>query len=62
MALTGANQIDKFSRSPVDHRRYMEYMFGLKKDHGSVMDFVRDKRLKWTDVKPKAAAFENPGD
>ena len=58
----GNNQIDKFSRSPTNHRRYLEYMFNLKKDYGSVMDFVRDERLKWTDLKPKAAAFQDPGD
>ena len=55
------NQIDKFCRSPTNHRRYMEYMYNLKKDYGSVMDFVRDERVKWTDLKPKAAAFEDPG-
>lgn len=35
-------------------------MFGLKKGFGSVMDFVRDERLKWTDMKPRAKAFEDP--
>jgi hypothetical protein len=55
------NQIDKFGRAPLDHRRYLEYMFGLKKEHGSVMDFVRYERLKWTDMKPRAKAFEDPG-
>ena len=36
-------------------------MFNLKKEYGSVMDFVRDERLRWTEMKPKAAAFQNPG-
>lgn len=55
------NQIDKFRRSPLDHRKYLEYMFGLKKKYGSVMDFVRDERVEWTDLEPRGKAFENPG-
>ncbi len=35
-------------------------MFDLKKEHGSVMDFVRYARLKWMDMKPRAKAFEDP--
>ncbi len=36
-------------------------MFELKKRYGSVMDFVRDERLKWTDLVPKALPFKDPG-
>ncbi len=36
-------------------------MARLKKEHGSVMEFVRDERLKWTDLEAKGKAFEDPG-
>lgn len=36
-------------------------MARLKKEHGSVMDYVRDQRLKWTDLEAKGRAFEDPG-
>lgn len=36
-------------------------MARLKKEYGSVMDYVRDQRLKWTDLDAKGAAFEDPG-
>lgn len=36
-------------------------MFELKKKYGSVMDFVRDERLKWTDLEPKDSPFKDSG-
>ncbi|KAL8686692.1 MAG: hypothetical protein Q9218_006931 [Villophora microphyllina] len=55
------NQLDRFVRVPSDHRRYLEYNAQLKKDHGSVMDYVVKERLRWTDLKPKdAAPFTDP--
>ena len=57
----GANRLDEFRRAPLDHRRYLSFMAHLKKEHGSVMDFIQERRVKWTDIKPsKAAAFQNP--
>ncbi len=44
-----------------DHRNYLCYMARLKREHGSVMEFVRDQRLKWTDLEAKGKAFEDPG-
>ncbi|KAL8713238.1 MAG: hypothetical protein Q9220_002759 [cf. Caloplaca sp. 1 TL-2023] len=47
------NRIDRFVRVPSDLRRYLEYNSRLKKEHGSVMDFVVKERLKWSDLKAK---------
>ncbi|KAL9137038.1 MAG: hypothetical protein Q9175_001748 [Cornicularia normoerica] len=58
-----ANRIDDFRRTPLDHRNYLCYMARLKKEHGSVMDYVRNQRLKWTDLDARgSSAFENPDD
>lgn len=57
----GTNRIDKFRRSPLSHRKYLSYMHDLKSNYGSVMDYVRDERLQWTDMEPKAEAFHDPG-
>ena len=46
----------------MDHRRYLAFMFELKKKYGSVMDFVRDERVKWVDVEAKGRPFEEPGE
>ncbi|KAL8870097.1 MAG: hypothetical protein Q9174_003776 [Haloplaca sp. 1 TL-2023] len=55
------NQLDRFVRVPSDLRRYLEYNARLKKEHGSVMDFVVKERLKWTDLNPTGTApFKDP--
>ncbi|KAL9601771.1 MAG: hypothetical protein Q9219_002261 [cf. Caloplaca sp. 3 TL-2023] len=55
------NRLDRFVRVPSDLRRYLEYNFQLKKDYGSVMDFVVQERLKWPDLKPQdAVPFNDP--
>ena len=36
-------------------------MARLRQQHGSVMDYVRDERLRWTDLDAKGRAFEDPG-
>ncbi|KAL8967771.1 MAG: hypothetical protein Q9183_002767 [Haloplaca sp. 2 TL-2023] len=55
------NQLDRFVRVPSDLRRYLEYNARLKKEHGSVMDFVVKERLKWTDLEPTGTApFNDP--
>ncbi|KAL8802355.1 MAG: hypothetical protein Q9200_006607 [Gallowayella weberi] len=55
------NQLDRFVRVPSDHRRYLEYNSQLKKEHGSVMNFVVKERLCWPDLNPKdTAPFNDP--
>ena len=56
------NRIDRFERLPSDLRRYREYRSKLIKEYGSVMDFVMQERLKWTDLTPKGGPFQHPDD
>ena len=41
------NRLDLFQRIPSQLRRYFEYNFKLKKEYGSVMEFVLSQRLGW---------------
>ncbi len=54
--LKDINKIDLFSRAPLDHRNYLAYVFKLKKEYGSVMNFVVKERLQWIDLTPKDAS------
>ena len=36
-------------------------MARLKKEYGSVMEYVQNQRLKWTDLNARGRAFEDPG-
>jgi hypothetical protein len=42
------NRIDLFRRRPSDLRRYLAYNWQLKKDYGSVLNFMLTERLGWT--------------
>lgn len=55
------NQLDVFERLPSDLRRYREYTHKLKQDYGSVLDYVKQERLKWDDLTPSGEPFSNPG-
>ncbi|CAF9931520.1 hypothetical protein IMSHALPRED_008650 [Imshaugia aleurites] len=57
-----ANRIDEFRRTPLDHRNYLCYMARLKSEYGSVMDYVRDRRVGWGDLEARGRAFEDPDD
>lgn len=54
-------RIDEFQRIPSDYRLYKEYSAKLKKEQGSVMDYILSERVGWTDQKAKGEAFEEPG-
>jgi Protein of unknown function (DUF3605) len=57
-----SNRIDLFHRVPTDLRRYLEYMAELEKSYGSVMKFVIQERLRWTDLTPQSGVpFGNSG-
>ncbi len=36
-------------------------MARLKKEYGSVMEYVQNQRLEWTDLNARGRAFEDPG-
>ncbi|ERS95139.1 uncharacterized protein SPSK_06593 [Sporothrix schenckii 1099-18] len=47
-AVIAANQLQKFQRTPLALRRYLEYCWGLKEKYGSAVHFVLRERLHWT--------------
>ncbi|MCJ1380595.1 hypothetical protein MMC17_003703 [Xylographa soralifera] len=49
------NRIDLFQRIPSDLRRYLAYNYKLRKEYGSVMNFVLKERLQWTDFTPSSS-------
>ncbi|KAK5309766.1 hypothetical protein LTR70_010012 [Exophiala xenobiotica] len=62
-ALVNANRIDIFQRSPLELRRYLQYMFKLKQRYGSVLSFVQQERLHWKSISPSAdPLFTNSDD
>jgi len=62
-ALVNANRIDIFQRSPLELRRYLQYMFKLKQRYGSVLSFVQQERLHWKSISPSAdPLFTNTDD
>ncbi|KAI9707961.1 MAG: hypothetical protein M1820_004380 [Bogoriella megaspora] len=56
------NHIELFQRLPSDLRRYKEYTSKIKREYGSVMNFVLKERLRWTDLTPSGPPFTNPDD
>ncbi|KAI6093244.1 hypothetical protein F4821DRAFT_222508 [Hypoxylon rubiginosum] len=57
--IVAENRLGDFRRIPSELRRYFEYNWKLKRDHGSVMDFVLFKRLGWeAPVTPRGRPFE----
>jgi Protein of unknown function (DUF3605) len=47
------NQIDRFQRRPSDLRRYRSFTHSAKKDWGSVLEFILQNRIHWTDSTPQ---------
>ncbi|KAI9759896.1 MAG: hypothetical protein M4579_002021 [Chaenotheca gracillima] len=61
--IIATNRIDLFGRVPSELRRYLGYTWKLKQEYGSVVDFVLQKRLCWTDLTPKnPIPFADPDD
>ena len=57
----GTNRLERFTRLPSDLRRYREYIYKLKREYGSVTNFIVEKRLQWTEMEPEdTAPFGNP--
>lgn len=55
------NRLDLFERLPSDLRRYRKYCAKLEREYGTVMEFVMQERLRWTDLTPKREPFTEPG-
>ena len=58
------NRLDLFQRVPSQVRRYLGYTWQLRRDYGSIMDFILACRLRWdVPVVPAGSApFEHDGD
>ncbi|KAI9659019.1 MAG: hypothetical protein M1821_001979 [Bathelium mastoideum] len=56
------NHLELFQRVPSDLRRYKEYTWKLKKEYGSVMNFVLQERLRWKDMTCAGPPFAVPDD
>lgn len=57
------NRLDAFQRVPSDLRRYLAYIYSIKKSHGSVMNFVLKERLGWEEpIVAKGNPFEEESD
>ena len=54
-------RIDEFQRLPSDYRLYKEYSAKLKRENGSVMDYILEERLGWTDQDAKGDPFVEAG-
>ena len=53
------NRLDLFQRVPSDLRRYLAYNWKLRKEYGSVMEFVLSQRLWWKEpVRAEKGPFE----
>jgi hypothetical protein len=57
------NRIDLFQRVPSDLRRYLAYNYKLKKEYGSVMEFVLSQRLYWkVPIEAESKPFQSERD
>ncbi|KAI1461879.1 hypothetical protein F4805DRAFT_453116 [Annulohypoxylon moriforme] len=57
--IVAENRLDAFRRVPSDLRRYLQYCWTLKRDYGSVMNFVLGHRLHWeAPITPRGKPFE----
>lgn len=57
------NRLDLFQRVPSDLRRYLAYIQEIKQSHGSVMNFMLEKRLGWAlPIKAEGGLFEKEED
>ncbi|KAJ4297176.1 hypothetical protein N0V88_004094 [Collariella sp. IMI 366227] len=53
------NRLELFQRVPSDLRRYQEFTWKLRRDYGSVMNFILTQRLQWTlPIAPRGRPFE----
>jgi hypothetical protein len=61
--LPGTNRIDLLKRTPIELRRYLRYCYDIKKEYGSVLTFVQERRLFWKTITPSGdAPFTNSDD
>jgi hypothetical protein len=62
LIVPGSNRIGDFHRVPSDLRRYRQYTDKLKREYGSILNFILSERLRWIDLKPTGPPFSTPGE
>lgn len=61
--IIGANKLDHLRRVPSDLRKYFEFRYRIKKEYGSIMEFILKHRLGWeTPIVPEAKPFGSVND
>ncbi|KAL9038362.1 MAG: hypothetical protein Q9214_005306 [Letrouitia sp. 1 TL-2023] len=59
----GKNRLERFQRVPSDLRRYLKFIYDLKKQYGSILSFIQYERLHWHDTIPSGdSPFANSSD
>ena len=58
----GTNRLDLLQRLPSDLRRYLEWIYDLKRSYGSVLSFVQHERLHWNVTLSTRIPFIDPSD
>ncbi|KAI0008924.1 hypothetical protein F4779DRAFT_414613 [Xylariaceae sp. FL0662B] len=57
--IVAENRLDQFQRAPSELRKYLEYIWKLKQEYGSVINFILTQRLRWSaPVVPRGIPFE----
>ncbi|KAF2010616.1 hypothetical protein BU24DRAFT_427731 [Aaosphaeria arxii CBS 175.79] len=56
------NRVDRFHRVPSQLRKYRLFTHKLIKEHGSIMNFIVNERLKWKSLAPRGLPFEYDDD
>lgn len=49
---SGTNKIDQFERNSSQLRGYLEYIYKVKNEYGSVLLFIQKERLHWDSTTP----------
>jgi hypothetical protein len=57
-----SNRLASFHRSPSELRRYRKFVSDVSRTHGSVLNFMLQYRLCWTDITPHGTPFTDPRD
>ncbi|KAI1334741.1 hypothetical protein F5Y15DRAFT_279530 [Xylariaceae sp. FL0016] len=61
--IVSENRLERFQRLPSELRKYLVYVSKLKQDHGSVVNYIINERLRWaTPITPEGRPFESDND
>lgn len=61
MADQDENRLQDFKRVPSQLHKYRKYIADVKREHGSIMNYILKERVHWANLTPNGAPFTNPG-